>query len=136
MSWVEIDTDQCNACGICAIRCPRCFTFADKTVSVQADETCCIVCGHCVSLCPTGAISHRLMDPSNFEPAGTAVQFPPDEFMRFIRQRRSHRHFKNRTVSKEVILHWSSLTSDCWKSPHDLIPRWPTPSDCPQGMNS
>ena len=52
MSWVHIDKEKCTECGICAIRCPRCFTVADEKVSVQADENCCIVCGHCVSLCP------------------------------------------------------------------------------------
>jgi len=103
MSWVAIDQDKCNACGICALRCARCFTLSEKTISVQADETCCIICGHCVSLCPTGAITHSRMDPDNFEPAGTPVKYQPDEFMRFIRQRRSHRHFKNKTVSRPFI---------------------------------
>ncbi|RJQ87925.1 MAG: hypothetical protein C4519_00045 [Desulfobacteraceae bacterium] len=103
MSWVAIDKDKCNACGICALRCARCFTFANEKVSVQADENCCIVCGHCVSLCPTGAITHSRMDAENFEAVGTPVHFQPDEFMSFIRQRRSHRHFKNRAVSKATI---------------------------------
>ena len=103
MSWVAIDKDKCNDCGICAIRCPRCFTLSEKKLSVQADENCCIICGHCVALCPTGAISHNRMDPSNFASVGTPVQYEPDEFMRFIRQRRSHRHFKNRVVPKEIV---------------------------------
>ncbi len=105
MSWVTIDKDKCNDCGICAVRCPRCFTFTDKNISVQADENCCIICGHCVSLCPTGAIAHSRMDANNFESAGTPVQYQPDEFMRFIRQRRSHRHFKDKVVSKDTIEH-------------------------------
>lgn len=103
MSWVAIDKDKCNDCGICAVRCARCFTRENETVSVQADENCCIICGHCVALCPTGAITHSRMDPQDFEPVGTPVRFDSDEFMRFIRQRRSHRHFKDKPISRETI---------------------------------
>jgi nitroreductase/NAD-dependent dihydropyrimidine dehydrogenase PreA subunit len=103
MSWVTIDEDKCDGCGICAIRCARCFTLSEEQISVQADEDCCIICGHCVSLCPTGAITHSRMDPDNFETVVTPVNYQPDDFMRFIRQRRSHRHFKNREVPKAVI---------------------------------
>jgi nitroreductase/NAD-dependent dihydropyrimidine dehydrogenase PreA subunit len=103
MSWVAIDEEKCNACGICAIRCARCFTHAEDKISVKADENCCIVCGHCVSLCPAGAITHSRMDADNFEVAGKPVLFQPDEFMRFIRQRRSHRHFTKKPVLRSVI---------------------------------
>lgn len=103
MSWVTIEPDKCNHCGICAMRCPRCFRIHNKMVSVEADENCCIICGHCVSLCPTGAIVHSRMNMDNFEQVGTPVQFDSDQFMGFIRQRRSHRQFKDKTVPKEVI---------------------------------
>jgi nitroreductase len=43
------------------------------------------------------------MDMDNFEMVGKAVRYAPDEFMRFIRQRRSHRQFKDKAVPKEVI---------------------------------
>lgn len=103
MSWVAIDQDKCNKCGLCALRCVGCFTRTEDEISVKADENCCIICGHCISLCPTNAISHSKMDPDNFEIVGTPVKYEPDEFMRFIRQRRSHRHFKKKEVSKNVI---------------------------------
>ncbi len=103
MSWVTIDQEKCTHCGICASRCPRCFTFSKEAVSVQADENCCIICGHCVSLCPADAIIHSQMDMDNFEAGGTPVRFDPDQFMGFIRQRRSHRQFKSEPVAREVI---------------------------------
>jgi nitroreductase len=43
------------------------------------------------------------MDPDNFESVETPVTYEPGSFMRFIRQRRSHRHFKGKAVSKAVI---------------------------------
>jgi nitroreductase/NAD-dependent dihydropyrimidine dehydrogenase PreA subunit len=103
MSWVAIDEDKCDVCGICATRCARCFTLADEKISVQADENCCIICGHCVSLCPAGAITHSRMDPDSFQAVGPPIDFQPDAFMCFIRQRRSHRHFKKKAVSKATI---------------------------------
>lgn len=103
MSWVSIDEAKCNGCGICVIRCPRCFSVSEDKISVQADENCCIICGHCVSLCPADAITHSLMDADNFEPVGMPVQYQSDDFMRFIRQRRSHRHFKNKAVPETIV---------------------------------
>jgi nitroreductase/NAD-dependent dihydropyrimidine dehydrogenase PreA subunit len=103
MSWVSIDYDKCNNCGICALRCQRCFTEGEDAISVQADENCCNLCGHCVSLCPTGAIVHHKMDMDNFREIGEPTTFKPEEFIRFIRQRRSHRHFRERKIPKKDL---------------------------------
>lgn len=102
-SWVSIDKNKCNDCGICYLRCPRCFFTRDGEVMVRADENCCNLCGHCVALCPTGAIAHEMVDMNNFITVGKGVNFDTDAFIQFIRQRRSHRHFKDREIPKKVI---------------------------------
>jgi ferredoxin len=75
MSWVSIDYDKCTNCGICVLRCERCFTQKKDTVTVQADENCCNLCGHCVSLCPTGAVVHHKMDMKNFPDIDEPITF-------------------------------------------------------------
>ncbi len=101
MSWVSIDYDKCNGCGACLEVCRRCFFLEDETVVVQADENCCSLCGHCVSICPSRAIEHHKMDMNNFLDISRDEFITTDDFFEFLRQRRSHRHFKNKNIPKE-----------------------------------
>jgi nitroreductase/NAD-dependent dihydropyrimidine dehydrogenase PreA subunit len=103
MSWVEIDQESCTNCRLCLNRCPRCFSRTGDRITVAADALCCNLCGHCVALCPTGAITHHRMDMDNFPEIGPAAQIDTGEFLRMIRQRRSQRVFLKKPVPKEVL---------------------------------
>ncbi len=103
MSWVSIDYDKCNKCGTCLEICPRCFLLEDETVTVHADDDCCVLCGHCVSVCPTGAIAHHEMDMDNFIEIKKDEFITSDDFFEFLRQRRSHRSFKNKSIPKKDL---------------------------------
>ena len=103
MSWISIEKDKCNACGICAIRCVRCFTKKDQEIEVFADEDNCNLCGHCISLCPTDAIIHQKMNMDNFLELDDKINFDTDDFIRFVRRRRSHRSFKKKAVPRELL---------------------------------
>ena len=103
MSWVSIDYDTCTNCGICVLRCERCFTQKKDTVAVQADENCCNLCGHCISLCPTGAITSNKMDMGNFPDIIEPITFKPEQFMQFIRERRSHRYFTKKRIPRKLL---------------------------------
>lgn len=102
-SWVTIDQEKCTACGVCAARCARCFRQEETGVfAAQAGETNCNRCGHCVALCPAGAITHTRMDMENFPPLERAAAPATDEFVSFLRARRSHRRFKDKPVPREL----------------------------------
>ena len=103
MSWVSIDYDKCNNCGICVLECRRCFTKGEKGIMVQADEDCCSLCGHCVSICPAKAIEHEKLDMNNCPDIYEPISFDTDEFIQFIRERRSHRSFKKKKIPKKVL---------------------------------
>jgi nitroreductase/NAD-dependent dihydropyrimidine dehydrogenase PreA subunit len=103
MSWVTIDSDQCNDCGLCALRCLRCFSVQDEEVTVDANQENCNLCGHCVALCPTEAIVHHRMDAENFTPVDRELNFDTDQFIHFVRKRRSHRHFTTKEVRREDL---------------------------------
>lgn len=101
MSWVSIDYNKCNGCRKCLEVCRRCFFLEDETVVVCADENCCSLCGHCVSICSPGAIEHHEMDMNNFIDISRDEFIATDDFFEFLRQRRSHRHFKEQGISKK-----------------------------------
>jgi nitroreductase/NAD-dependent dihydropyrimidine dehydrogenase PreA subunit len=100
MSWVTIDGDACNDCGLCAVRCIRCFSVQDEKMTVDANQENCNLCGHCVALCPTEAIVHHEMNADNFLPVDRKLNFDTEQFIHFLRKRRSHRHFKEREVPR------------------------------------
>ncbi len=100
MSWITIDETRCNLCGLCVVRCPSVFTKVDGRIVAQADEENCNGGGHCISLCEGGAIVHSELDMTNFPPAFEDANFETEQFVRFIRNRRSHRHFKRKPIPR------------------------------------
>jgi len=113
-SWVTIDKEKCIACGICLMRCPLVFSTKDDEMEANADADRCNLCGHCVSLCPTDAIVHSKLDMDNFGEIDEPVTFEPDTFIQFIRQRRSHRHFKDTAIPREDL---EKLVDTCRYAP-------------------
>ncbi|MFH1294243.1 MAG: nitroreductase family protein [Pseudomonadota bacterium] len=103
MSWVSIDKDRCNECGICVTRCALVFRDNDGEITAKADENNCNLCGHCISLCPTEAIVHNQMDMDNFNEIKETVKYDIDDFIQFIRTRRSHRTFKDKEIPREDL---------------------------------
>lgn len=103
MNWVLISNEKCNGCGLCLTRCTGCFSHKNGQILVKANQDTCNMCGHCISLCPTDAITHQMMDMSNFPPVDTNVIPNSMIFTKFIRQRRSHRHFKKKPIRKKDL---------------------------------
>ena len=99
MSWVSVDQDKCTDCGLCVTRCVRCFVEHDGTITAEANADNCNLCGHCVALCPTSAIEHHQMDMSGFVEYAQTASIDTATFIQFLRERRSHRHFKDKPVS-------------------------------------
>ena len=103
MNWILIDSEKCNGCKFCVVRCPRCFSKVGDKIIGRADDTNCNICGHCISLCEPGAITHEQMDMSNFPAASPDDNFDTETFINFIRNRRSHRHFKNKGIPRKDL---------------------------------
>lgn len=103
MSWVTIDQEKCNLCEICVARCMQNFRNIDGAISPRAGEATCIVCGHCIALCPTDAIVHEKMDMDNFPSLDRKKTFDRDAFVAMVRGRRSHRHFKDKKIPREDL---------------------------------
>jgi len=103
MNWVSIDKEKCSECGLCAIRCPRCFIFQENSITAHADPDNCILCGHCIAICPTNAINHSQLNMEYFQEVDDNVLIGTDEFIRFLKRRRSHRHFKEKIIPQEDL---------------------------------
>jgi nitroreductase/NAD-dependent dihydropyrimidine dehydrogenase PreA subunit len=121
-----IDENKCIGCGQCVKVCPcrvlelqnkkadQITVYTETTLGSNAldlhkKKVCivkpfwCVHCGHCGSVCPTGAIDESGSELRKIT-AEELKKTPSSESLQFLfRSRRAVRHYTNRPVTKEDI---------------------------------
>ena len=98
---IRIDEKACIGCGLCQKDCPSSnLVIENKVARVVAQD--CIMCAHCVAICPKGAVSMTGFDeaPANID---ASSKLDPEELLRALRFRRSVRQFSSKEVAEETI---------------------------------
>jgi nitroreductase/NAD-dependent dihydropyrimidine dehydrogenase PreA subunit len=107
MLEITIDADVCKKDGLCAMACPRgILKQEDKRTLPQivaADLEHCFHCGQCVSICPSGAISHSQFPKGTVTPTRSEYLPTYDQVLELIHSRRSKRLFKDKPVERDAI---------------------------------
>jgi nitroreductase/NAD-dependent dihydropyrimidine dehydrogenase PreA subunit len=105
MVKIVIDPQRCRADGICVRGCPA-EVYLQKEKGERPEAAYpeyCIACGHCVALCPHGAINHEAYPAGSIQPIRKEGIPPYDQVLELVRSRRSTRVFRDRPVEKELI---------------------------------
>ncbi len=63
----------------------------------------CVSCGHCVAICPSGAIAHSGIQDGRVRPIDHSLYPVPEQALCLLRARRSIRAFKDKPVERELI---------------------------------
>ncbi len=104
---MTIDKDKCKQDGLCAADCPTgVIRFEGKNSYPQLvpnGEAMCLRCGHCVAICPHGAMDHADVPLANCPPIDKALSLSKPQVVQFLRSRRSVRQFKEQQVEREVL---------------------------------
>ncbi|MBR4953551.1 MAG: nitroreductase family protein [Oscillospiraceae bacterium] len=91
---IKINAEKCIGCGECKIDCfPGCIEIEDKKAVLKYDYRC-MRCGHCVAVCPAGAVT----DDSWETPESSG-----DGLLDFMMMRRTVRRFTSEEVSQADI---------------------------------
>lgn len=98
-----VDLETCRGEGICVDVCPENVLeiLNGKAATVGSRAGTCIKCGQCVAVCPTESLQMPEFPANDFAELGR-LPFGYEEFIDFLRLRRSVRRFKDRPVEREV----------------------------------
>ncbi|MCP4630774.1 MAG: ferridoxin [bacterium] len=107
MAFLTIDENKCKQDGICAAECPRRIIIlennGDYPQVAEADEAYCMVCGHCVAVCPHGALSVTGVDIEDCPKIEKKLVLFWDQTEQFLRSRRSIRLFKDKAMDRGTL---------------------------------
>ncbi len=107
MSPINVDQEKCNQDGICVDECPALIIRMDPKENYPRPtpdfEDVCLKCGHCVTVCPTGALSLDWLSPEDCRPINPRLAVTPEQAEQFLCGRRSIRAFKDKTVPQTTL---------------------------------
>lgn len=98
---ITIDTGKCIGCGLCKQDCPADNIEITNAKALVRKQDC-LMCGHCVAVCPKAAVSISGFDEPPEEFAKQTI-LSPKELLAAIKTRRSIRRFKQEDIPDEVI---------------------------------
>lgn len=107
MTQINVDQHKCKFDGICSAVCPMgIIELRDgSTVPklIAGLEDLCINCGHCVAICPHGALSLDVMNAADCPPVRADLALGSEQAEHFLRSRRSIRTYRDKAVEREKL---------------------------------
>jgi len=107
MPLFKVDQQKCLRDGLCVAECPaKIIEIIGKEgfpTPVAGAERFCIECGHCVAVCPHGALSLKTMSPQACLPIQEELLLSPEQCEHFLRSRRAIRSYKDKRAPRELL---------------------------------
>ncbi|MFX1375815.1 MAG: nitroreductase family protein [Promethearchaeota archaeon] len=107
MLVIGIDKEKCSNCKECIRECGRGYFFVndDKEVVFNEDLKNCILCGHCIAICPEDAIITQDIDDVETYPGIDCREniINYEKIYQFLRAKRSMRRYKDKPIPRELI---------------------------------
>lgn len=105
MPLITIDKEKCRKDGICITECP--FNILKEGADgipemVSKGESVCMRCGHCLAVCPSGALTLDGLAPESCEAVRKDLAIETDAMAHLIKTRRSVRVYKDKPVSRDT----------------------------------
>ena len=104
---ITINPDLCKKDALCVMECPVSILAMENSESiptlVEGGEESCLRCGHCVAVCPHGALDHEDTPLADCPKIERDKIIDKEQVAQFLRTRRSTRVFKEKVVEKETI---------------------------------
>jgi len=99
---IIIDQNKCTGCGDCATDCTR-HTLEMRDSKARVLDGDCLLCGHCLAVCPAGAVRMEGIGDEILEADDAAWRLDADALKAHLKMRRSIRQYKQIPVEREKI---------------------------------
>lgn len=106
MTLFRVDEAKCKRDGICVETCPvGILQLGERGVpeGIPMIEQHCIGCGHCVAVCPHGALDNERAPLSRMRAISRKEVVEPETAALLLRSRRSIRAYKEKPVPREIL---------------------------------
>jgi len=107
MPLLTVDESRCKRDWICVAECPtniiRLKDGNGYPQTVPGAEGSCLACGHCVAVCPQGALSNARVPLEVCPPVTKELSVDHQRAVQFLRSRRSVRVFEEKEPDREQI---------------------------------
>ena len=107
MALFTVDESKCKKDGICVSECPACIiemkTPDSAPSPINGAQELCIKCGHCVAVCPHGALSLDFLKPQDCREINQSDLPSAEALELLMKSRRSIRSYREKPVEREVI---------------------------------
>lgn len=100
---ISIDKHKCVGCGQCAKDCVT--NNIELTGGKAAARGACMLCGHCVAICPQGCVSiddYPMYEVKDYQKETFSIH--AEHFLNAVKFRRSVRQFSQKPLEKEKLL--------------------------------
>ncbi|MBU1040361.1 MAG: nitroreductase family protein [Proteobacteria bacterium] len=104
---IQVDPALCDRDGLCIKECAlSLLSFGPDGLPVSIPEAAerCIMCGHCIAVCPKAALTLAGLPPEVLPTVDKGLLAPPEAAEQLLRSRRSVRHFRRALVDREQLL--------------------------------
>ena len=103
LDLIKVDQNKCVKCGLCVADCPACILDMGENGPECHVDRGCMSRGHCVAICPTGAMDNKYTPREEMVPVPASV-ISEQQAYDFLRSRRSVRLFKPQPPKQEDVL--------------------------------
>jgi nitroreductase/NAD-dependent dihydropyrimidine dehydrogenase PreA subunit len=107
MRRLIVDETKCKKDAVCANECPMAIIKFGSDNGfpelVPGGDQACLVCGHCVAVCPHGALSHSEIPVDDCPAIEKELVIDQHQAAQFLRSRRSIRFFKDEPPDRATI---------------------------------
>jgi len=119
---IMIRDELCKKDGLCVKLCPvRVFATREGEIpSVNHTEEC-VLCGHCVAGCSSGALLHGGLDPMRTRRIDDQAPVNPEAAYALIAQRRSVRNYREQVPPRELLEKIIGIAGYAPGSPHHRV---------------
>jgi len=107
MALIQVDRGKCEKEGFCVEVCPARILEMDEEKGPQVTPggaPFCIGCGHCVAVCPHGALDNVRNFLKDQEPLEKLPVVEPETAMAFLRSRRSIRCYLPEPLPRDEVI--------------------------------